>query len=388
MSYINTKLENHFGSKVDIEPVLKAEADKIYSLVKYKVKNYISDYKDNAVTVVDMGSSSDGLKVVAPDEYDVMLVVKTTELEAFGSSDVPGYYTLNTPRIIFESMDYGYRWIDLDKCMSHHRLKPDLVRRSFESMMHNVVNYDRSYNLHMRKSGPAIEVGVKWSGGSMTIDFVPAVKIRGEYFVARPLPYQDFNNVKNREFLWRKSYIQEEKEEVSGFDKNLRKAVMLWKAAQLHSPQLQMLSSYHFKTIGMMLTNTTRGYSLEDCVIAVGEELIAALRSQNLPCFFDPGVNLLHRKGSDSLDNLRNHLTRNLQGDMLLKLLGVQGKENVNVRYIYLPSKPASAHVRESLYVNETVHVKEGGGSCTSCCYCFCMFIMIVIAIVMFAYMS
>ena len=353
MSYINTKLENHFGSNVDIKPELRAEADGIYSLVKYKVKNYISNYKDNAVTVVDMGSSSDGLKVVAPDEYDVMLMVETTDLEAFESSDVPGYYTLNTPRVIFESLNYGYRWIDLDKCMSHHRLKPDLVRRSFESMMHNVVNYDRSYNLHMRKSGPAIEVGVKWSGRSMTIDFVPAVKIRGEYFVARPLPYQDFYNVKNREFLWRKSYIQEEKEEVSSFDKNLRKAVMLWKAARLHSPQLQMLSSYHFKTMGMMLASTTRASSLEEGVIAVGEELIAALRSQNLPCFFDPEVNLFYGKKSNSLDNLKNYLAWNMKGGKLLKLLGV----------------------------------RESRGWCTSCCYCFCVFIMTMIAVFMILFM-
>ena len=355
MSYINTKLENHFGSKVYVEPGLKAEAYGIYNLVKSEVRNYIPQYKNNAVTMVDMGSSSDGLKVVAPDEYDVMLVVENTRLKACESSDVPGYYTLQKPNYVREAANFEYRWISLDKCMVGKLLKPDKVRQSFESMMHKVENgqSDSKYKLDMRKSGPAIEVGVSWSGRSMTIDFVPAVKIRGDYFVARPLPYQDFNDVENREYLWRKSYVQEEKKEVSGFDKNLRKAVMLWKTARLYSKQLNMLSSYHFKTIGMMLASTTRGYSLEDCVIAVGEELIAGLKRKNLPCFFDLGVNLFYRKKSDSLDNLKNYLARNMKGGKLLKLLGV----------------------------------RESHGWCTSCCYCFCMFTMTVIAVFMILFM-
>ena len=368
MSDISTKLEKHFRSKVDVKQVLKNEADRIYNLVKSEVRNYISQYKNDAVTVVDMGSSSDGLKVVAPDEYDVMLVVENTRLEPSESSAVPGYYTLHTPFVMPESA-YRYRWIDLEECVVGERLKPSLVRQSFHSMMQTVVNghSDSRYSLHICQSGPAIEVGVSWSTSKfMTIDFVPAVKINGEFFVARPLQYDvelGAHSVQDENFLWRKSYIQQEKQKISYFSENLRRAVMLWKAAQLHSAQLHLLSSYHFKTIGMMLASTTRWYSLEECVVAVGEKLISALRYKNLPNFFDAGVNLLHRKKMDSLDNLKNHLTRNLEGDRLLKLLG--------------------AHVRESLYVKQNVHVKESGGWCTSCCYCFCMFIMIVIAIVM-----
>ena len=321
-SNINGKLEQQFRSAVYIEPVLKAEADQIYNLVKSEVRNYISQYKNDAVTMVDMGSSSDGLKVVAPDEYDVMLVVETTNLDPSRSQEVPGYYyMLRTQGGVSEGAR-RWRWLELDGCVKDGYLRADMVRNSFQSMMQTVVNghTGSTYKLHIRQSGPAIEVGVSWSGKSLTIDFVPAVKVNGEFFVATPL----LDDVRDRNFLWRKSYINQEKQNISGFSENLRKAVMIWKAAQINSSQLQGLSSYHFKTIGMMLARRsgTSWLSLEECVTAIRDELLSALEMKRLPSAFDPGVDLFARKEQSSLENVKNFVLRHKEGEKLLRMLG------------------------------------------------------------------
>ena len=77
-----TNLDEHFRLNVEIDSQLKREANKIYKLVKSQVQNYILDNGHDEVTLVDMGSSPEGLKVVAPDEYDVMLVVINRVLHA------------------------------------------------------------------------------------------------------------------------------------------------------------------------------------------------------------------------------------------------------------------------------------------------------------------
>ena len=116
-------------------------------------------------------------------------------------------------------------------------------------MMQTAVNghsNTKSYHsLNTRQSGPAVQVDVSWSGKSLTIDFVPAIKINGELFVDTPL----LDDVKDRNFLWRKSYVSQEKQSISLFSENLRKAVMVWKAAQIDCPQLRGLSSYHLKPL-------------------------------------------------------------------------------------------------------------------------------------------
>ena len=329
-----TNLDEHFRLNVEIDSQLKREAKKIYKLVKSQVQNYILDSGHDEVTLLDMGSSPEGLKVVAPDEYDVMLVVINRLLRATTKREAPGYSHIHYPPKIKEAK-IQYRWIQFDECMDGYYLSPDLVRRSFQSMMQKIINdlKDKRYKLKMRQSGPGIEVSVSVLDKMMIhIDFVPTVQIQGEYFVAKPFPskgmarptvqiqreyfvakpWKILENTRydKNELLWRKSFSHKEQEMVAlHLDENWKKAIMMWKAARLYSPQLQALSSYHFKIIGLHLAQSKPRSSLEDCAQYIGEELISGLEKRNLPHIIYPQVNLFEHMNKQALENVKQFLS-------------------------------------------------------------------------------
>ena len=308
-----TNLDEHFRLNIEIDSKLKQDADKIYELVKSQVQNYILDNGHDEVTLVDTGSSPEGLKVVAPDEYDVMLVVVNRELDATTKREAPGYSHIHVPFIRNEAK-IQYRWIQFDECMDGYYLSPDLVRRSFQSMMQKIINdlKDKRYKLKMRQSGPGIKVSVSWLDKIIHIDFVPTVKIQGQYFVAKPFPSKGMANTCNdkNELLWRKSFSHKEQEMVAlHLDEIWKKAIMMWKAARLNSPQLQTLSSYHFKIIGLQLAQSKPRSSLEDCAQYIGEELISGLEKRNLPHIIYPQVNLFEHMNKQALENVKQFLS-------------------------------------------------------------------------------
>ena len=327
---MDCRLEQCFHSEVEIDCESKNDADRIYDLVKTALKTHISGNVGNNVTLVDMGSSFENLKVRKPDEYDLMLAVHNTGLQVV-SSEVPGFFYIKElyPRINNETAFKSWRWIDFVECMEENFLSPVKVRGSFHSMMHRFLkqHHDSRYTMNMRQSGPAIEVSVAWTGKSMTIDFVPTISIMGDIFVAKPLPCTTYADTEKGELLWRKSFSPQEREFISlHLSENWRKAVMMWKAARLNSAQLQTLSSYHFKIIGMKLAKTRVASSLEDSVTSIGKELASRLQERSLPHIFNSEVNLLSSKSKDSLDNLEKFVTNRLKCFNIVSLIETKKK--------------------------------------------------------------
>ena len=270
------------------------------------------------------GSFYEGLKVIAPDEFDVMMPLmlepKMWELHNGKASlcGAAGYWFVRrTKREVFPLG--ASPW---DMSLARGCLSPSKIISRFIGLIQKGINRLGStseYVIRLRKSGPAITLDVTYDGHKrLSIDLVPAVSAGGVCVVAKEHPSAlqlfcdpDFKN------LWRRSYSEEEKDKLRKMDLYggcRLKCLRIVKAIRLnHHQQFGMLPSYVYKTLLFHLVDMEDEWhqeALAERVINMFETLKECLRCGRLDHYFDHDVNLFGGCSSASLNDLACYIDR------------------------------------------------------------------------------
>jgi len=229
---------------------------------------------------------------------------------------------------------------ELQKCLqqcqqeAHNRVaysNDDDARWKLEQLRHID---DR---IKLRRHGPAIQMDVNYLWPTpqklfYSVDMVPTIQIPNrsgeyEYYVAKPI--KEAPELANRSGLawnhyslptqneWRRSFSLEEKRRLVNFDQDqgCRKQVLrVLKVLKNREPGLQLLTSYHFKTVLFRKADELRdpeqwsykflGQRLMDIITQIEKELSERV----MPHYFLPGVNLLDGMPEIAIFNLRQRL--------------------------------------------------------------------------------
>ena len=89
---LDTELEDYFLNHVKIQEDSMSEARRVYDCVKLGVEEYLHQY--HAVSFptgrfIDSGSFADGIKVVAPNEFDVLVPIILPDMSHYFDRQTP-----------------------------------------------------------------------------------------------------------------------------------------------------------------------------------------------------------------------------------------------------------------------------------------------------------
>ena len=286
------------------------------------------------------GSVYEGLKVIRPDEFDVMMPLKLEpkiwKLDEGKASlrGADGYWFVRRKEL--GSIPLGASpW---DKSLIGDCLSPSKIISRFIGLIQKGINRQEStseYEIRLRKSGPAITLDVRYDGYKhLSIDLVPAVSVGGVCVVAKnhPRALQSFSDT-DFQNLWRRSYSEEEKDKLRKMDLQdggcRLKCLRIVKAIRLnHRQQFGMLPSYVYKTLLFHLVDMEDEWhqeALAERIIDMFKTLEGYLKSGNLDHYFDPHVNLLEGCSPTSLNDLACYIARIVGRNDWSRLLQVRG---------------------------------------------------------------
>ena len=328
---LKDKLERYYQSHVKIKPSDMNKAQGVADEVIEGVQRHLqSTYLSLAIGgLQQVGSTTEDLKVVAPDEFDFMVPIGL-DVNAWKLEDAahraPGFWLLRKAKWSLSS---------LDNFMAGDYLSPAKIRSSFQgTLMRFVSNYTGRYRIRVSTHGPSVTLTVTYDHyRTLSIDIVPTLSLVKTFLwvfttqnvkiVGKPHPLS-LRGYSAYDTLWRHSFSIEEGKQLRRFSTNRAchtKCLKILKAIRLDNAQLSMLSSYHLKTL---LLHQMRFYSaenhwshgaLEDRFVGMVKALRSYVKDRRLPHFFTPEVNLLAHLQSnlneqDALFNLENYLNR------------------------------------------------------------------------------
>ncbi|XP_071956355.1 cyclic GMP-AMP synthase-like receptor 3 isoform X1 [Antedon mediterranea] len=280
--------------------------------------------KEKMDRVICQGSSFEGLRVTKPIEFDLLVPLKLDSTPTITKKDnAPGYYFIHYN---------GETW---KKCTIDGQLSPILMCRKMQAGIgHAVVFMERElpdYQIKLQDNDPAKQLTVKYRGVTIYIDLVPAVEFQGQYLVAkRHHKANGFHEIPDKKnvfnYLWRRSYSQQEKTLIRSMDIYHRVCLKVLKAvAFIQRSQFGKIKSYHLKTCLLHLNERSDKIWKEDDLGIRFKELINILldflKKKELPCFFDENINLFEPVSDykNTLNHLNNWLKKNNNYIMMLK---------------------------------------------------------------------
>ena len=324
---LKDELEIYYQTHVKINPSKMDEAQRIVDEVIGGVEQHLrSKYPSLSIgSLQQVGSTTEDLKVVAPDEFDFMVPIgldpSVWKLENAAHSDIhraPGFWLLR--KVNWSSSGLG-------NFMDGNYLSPAKIRSSFQgTLMQFFSNYMGRYRIRVSTPGPSVTLTVIFdSGQELSIDIVPTLSLSMQHvkIVGKPHPLSLRGNGAY-DTLWRRSFSIKEGTKLRHMstDKACHtKCLKILKAIRLGNAQLRMLSSYHLKTLllhQMHLYSAESDWSheaLEDRFVGMVKALHSCVKDRHLPHFFTPEVNLLAHLQSDeheqdALFNLEKYLAR------------------------------------------------------------------------------
>ncbi len=305
-------------------------AKKVVDDIKEHVLGYVkSNCSDLEITQMrDTGSCHEGLKVICPDEFDVMFTIQLDDSswQVVCCQGHDAFYEIRKRHTIDQTSPY-YRYTTDDF------LCPRTVQRYLYGKVQKALNGFQKYFTTLESHGPAITLKVRYDEGRVLyIDFVPSVAIGGILLVPKPHKQVHLHEKTVNEYtrFWRQSFSDEE------FDHLTRKlpswychltVLKIVKAIRLNfMPQFGMFSSYVYKTVLMHMLSDTRQDDWHPTYVKERfedflERLRDCLRDHKLQHFFLPGVNLLDEFSPISCSNLGDFIHVRLRKGKLPGLL-------------------------------------------------------------------
>ncbi len=326
-------LQNYHESYAEIPEHDMLTAKNVVDDIKRHIFDYFqtkcSDMKISQMK--DTGSCKEGLKVICPDEFDVMFTLQLDGgyWQQVRCEEHDAFYEIRKRYTLDQTSPY-------DKYTINGFLCPRKLQRHFYGEVQRALNGFQKYFTTLESHGPAITLKVRYDEGRVLyIDFVPGVAIGGILLVPKPhkqvqLHEKTFNEY-NR--FWRQSFSNEEFDFLNGYLPSWYchlTVLKIVKAIRLNcKSQFGMFSSYIYKTLLMhMLRNTSEEdmeewepeYLLERFVDYL-KRLQSCLSDKYLPHYFLPGVNLLDEVSPATCENLYGYIDKRLRKGLLGDLL-------------------------------------------------------------------
>ncbi|ELU10280.1 hypothetical protein CAPTEDRAFT_201257 [Capitella teleta] len=316
---LQDKLQAYYDNYVEVPLVSMARARVVMEDVIADAKKFIEPKSVFPIgELIPIGSSTDGLKVIQPDEFDVLIPIRLVSKDGWTLDflpDDPGFAKLsnthadaNIPKNLFEGSN----------------LSSVKIKGYYQGLLQRYVNQQRNrYGIKLKTGGPALTLIVTYSGGKkVSVDLVPCVEIGEKTVVAKPHPsmrYPDDDPHPDSTVLWRRSYSTMEQEQLSMHYDGFTKCLMIMKSLRVNHDQLAMISSYALKSAFLHWRETNRSAKWDDGALLVNFRefsnfLCAMARKKKIYPFFEsnPNANLLKRFSPIALSNLWNFIERNL----------------------------------------------------------------------------
>ena len=334
-------LNNYHDDYANIEEHDMARAMEVVSDIKESILLYFHDKFPGLVSdLQDSGSVAEGLKVIRPNEFDVMipLNLNTRCLTLRSDYNVPGFYILEEN--FNESRNEGLLGDFIKEDFEMSYLSPERLRQFFQGKMQKAINRIPHYDITSGNKGPAVLLDVTYDRYRKTsIDFVPVLNVENIQVVAKPHPKYLQKKEQSYERYWRESFSMKERRIIADMPARAchRKCLKIMKAVRLnHFSQFGMLSSYVYKTILLhMLAKTSQDDWDEDCLEErckqFFEELQECVEQGSLRHYFDPKVNLLEQFGSQPLLDVNYYLARIIRKGSYKDLLSTRGVEKYRI---------------------------------------------------------
>jgi hypothetical protein len=325
---LQDKLQAYYDNYVEVPLVSMAWARVVMEDVIADAKKFIEPKSVFPIgELIPTGSSTDGLKVIQPDEFDVLIPIRLVSKDGWTLDflpDDPGFAKLsnthadaNIPKNLFEGSN----------------LSSVKIKGYYQGLLQRYVNQQSTrYGIKLKTGGPALTLIVTYSGGKkMSVDLVPCVEIGEKTVVAKPHPsmkYPDDDPHPDSTVLWRRSYSTMEQEQLSMHYDGFTKCLMIMKSLRVNHVQLAMISSYALKSAFLHWRETIRSAEWDDGALLVNFRefsnfLCAMAKKRKIYPFFEsnPNANLLKRLSPIALSNLWNFIERNLVTHRLRNLL-------------------------------------------------------------------
>ena len=332
------RLEEYYENYVEIP---ESQMERAQQAVEDIKNEYLEHIRENLSTfkveMVDSGSTAEGLKVIDPDEFDVMLVVEIQNLPECENiklqpgretlPDANGFYHITFKQDYVQEMQsrrVRSSWPNLSKWKENGFLSPVKARSAFQSLSTQIFNNYDSYDVSTYTIGPAVTVEVKYQNNPprrLSIDFVPAFKFGSEVYVAKPHPKVLETNGNCDDlytYLWRRSYSSHEKKKIKKIEGRgcHLKCLKILKAVHVnHQPEMGMFSSYVLKTLLFHLYEEDPCWpdeELDERFVKMLMKLKACLEKRKLRNYFQTDINLLEHVPSSKCDHAVNYLRSTL----------------------------------------------------------------------------
>jgi len=304
------------------------------------------------------GSFYDGLRVADAKEFDLNLVFNLPVPDAFltvedkkadqgfvrvGITKEMSVVLQQTHPLAQREPEFTRTFLERDSNTGVNYLIVDKMRRWMEGLLTKALDMPGDLaqfgikGVTLRKSGPALTLLVDTlENGLVEIDLVPAFALKlstlsnhpridsalksmtGFYYV---IPKKSTKEVKNGDRQWRMSFPEQEKTMISqpGL-KCVKVVIKLLKTFRDKNQPLDGLSSYSLKTVVMQMMKNKKylelwpsDKNLADLFILALETLHGYLVKGHIPHIYDAQSNLLWNMNSDTIENKRNWLARQIR---------------------------------------------------------------------------
>ncbi|XP_071943914.1 mitochondrial dynamics protein MID51-like [Antedon mediterranea] len=168
---LSVELKEYYNEHATFSDHENVKANQIVERIENFIKHFLEHTKLEELpytfgNLLHQGSSYEGLKVIKPDEFDLMLPLKLNEpdweiTKPYGPYETPGYFFIKKKRIY---------------------LNPKEIKQTFQSILQKVINRIQQRNtITLRaSSGPALTLNVCYDDNlKMSIDIVPAISLNG-----------------------------------------------------------------------------------------------------------------------------------------------------------------------------------------------------------------
>lgn len=289
-----------------------------------------NSFKRLALKIGDMvsfGSASEGLQVVRPNCFDVMVPVmfgsgnSHAHEASVGGRQVAGSY------VIVLADDSGQLCDDEQRLVTAKLV--DVLQVVIEKAAQDVTGYHCIIQ-PPSQTATTVSLAMYVDGSDVTVNFHPFVIIGDQLFLpADPTWSSTQCDVDGR--LWMQSFVRQEKWSVDRFDSSVcghLMALKILKAIRLnHVEQFGSVSSYHLKILLFHVLEDLPD-SCDWLENAVGERLIdlltrltQALRDHHMSHYFDQNVNTLQHVPREMSNNLAKFLEKKLAHNDITSLL-------------------------------------------------------------------
>lgn len=299
----------------------KVKSNKVMNDVTTRIVGVLQSEHELVLHPSYAGSSFEGAKIEAADEYDVLIILNGKELDS--TRQHPQFASLH-PR---NPDNHKFKeYLDSDGFLDPAKISSQIY--SWTQLAANkLFPIGHEYQVTMRKNGPAVTLSIKCKEKSdfdkIDVDLVPAFEVLNDIYVPKPCKADiEISAVNDRmpkkEVLWRKSFSLLEKQRLKLIDKGggcRRQCLRLLKFLRLRESTLKGLDSYHYKILLLnecerlpQTPDTWAADQLAERFWGLLNQLAVYLEQRKLPHCCDRDINVFEDIKYSAMENMRTRL--------------------------------------------------------------------------------